>query len=135
MSPCLARDATDVFAGDEREEMVIVPAKARPVVVLSPHRELRQRQIRVVPLYSYRQDSALSRLRPAIEAGQQAGAFHLVGDAELGVHDGVLRLDQAQSVHVDFLVEQVGSLTDAALAGLVDHLARYVRAFDRRPAA
>lgn len=115
--------------------MAIVSAKARPVVVLSPHRELRQRQIRVVPLYSYRQDSALSRLRPAIEAGEQAGAFHLAGDATLGIRDGVLRLDQAQSVHVDFLVEQVGSLTDAALAGLIERLARYVRVLDRRPAA
>jgi hypothetical protein len=38
-------------------------------------------------------------------------------------------------VHAQFLVEQVASLTDGALAGLLDRVARYARALDRRPAA
>jgi len=112
----------------------VVQAKARPVVVLSPYRELRHlRQVRVVPLYSYRSDSSLGRLRPAIEAGELAGAFHLAGDAGLGIEDGVLRLDQMQSIHVHFLSDQIASLTDAAFAGLVNRIARYVQVLDRRP--
>jgi mRNA-degrading endonuclease toxin of MazEF toxin-antitoxin module len=134
MRPCLADDAHDLFVGDRGEETVLVRSKARPVVVLSPHRELRNlRQVRVVPLYSYRSDSSLSRLRPAIEGGEIAGAFHLVGDAALDIDDGVLRLDQVQPVHAHFLTLQLASLTDAAVAGLLGQAGRYVQALDRRP--
>jgi hypothetical protein len=133
MTACLADDAGDVFAGDQGEETVLVRAKARPVVVLSPHRELRNaRQVRVVPLYSYGGDSSLGRMRPAIEAGEVAAAFHLKGDAALGIHDGVLRLDLTQPVHAHFLDNPIASLTDAAFADLLGRLGRYVKALDRR---
>lgn len=133
MVPRLAEDVDDLFAGNQGEEALVVHAKARPVVVLSPHRELRHlRQVRVVPLYSYR-DNGLSRMRAAIEADQVAGAFHLAGDAGLHVEDGVLHLDQMQSVHAHCLSEQVASLTDAAFASLAARVALYVQALDRRP--
>ncbi len=133
MEPRLARDADEVFVGGQGEETLLVQAKARPVVVLSPYRELREmRQVRVVPLYSYRTENALSRMRSAIEAGDVSGAFHLSGDAGLGIDDGVLRFDRIQAIHADYLSEQVATLTDAAFAGLVTRIARYVQVQDRR---
>jgi mRNA-degrading endonuclease toxin of MazEF toxin-antitoxin module len=133
MAPRLAEEVDDLFVGNQGEEALVVHAKARPVVVLSPHRELRHlRQVRVVPLYSYR-DNSLGRMRPAIEAGEVAGAFHLAGEVGLGVEDGVLRLDQMQSVHAHHLSNQVASLTDAAFASLIRRIALYVEALDRRP--
>lgn len=134
MSPRLAEDMDDLFTGNQGEETLVVHAKARPVVVLSPHRELQHlRQVRVVPLYSYRDDNSLGRRRPAIEAGELAGAVHLVGDPALGIEDGVLRLDQMQSVQAHFLSEQLASLNEAALASLLTRIGRYVLALDRRP--
>ncbi|HEY7200257.1 MAG TPA: type II toxin-antitoxin system PemK/MazF family toxin [Candidatus Dormibacteraeota bacterium] len=133
-APRLADEVNDLFAGDQGEETLVVRAKARPVVVLSPYRELRHlRQVRVVPLYSYRGDNSLGRLRTAIEAGELAGAFHLAGDGRLGIEDGVLRLDQIQSVDSHYLSEQIASLTDAAFASLVSRISRYVQTLDRRP--
>lgn len=132
-TPELARDAGDLFVGSQGEETLLVQAKARPVVVLSPYRELREmRQVRVVPLYSYRAHGALERMRSAIEAGDVVGAFHLSGDAGLGIDDGVLRFDRMQPIHADYLSAQVASLTDAAFASLASRIARYVQALDRR---
>lgn len=131
-----ADELSDVFVGDDGQESILAQAKSRPVVVLSTFSELRRlRQVRVVPLYSYRQSSALARLRSEIEDGKVGSVFHLAGDDALGIHDGALRLDQAQPVDGQFLTQQTASLSDGALAALMEHLARYVRAFDRRPAA
>jgi len=133
MSPRLASQMADLFAGEDGEEAVVLRAKARPVVVVSPHPELRHlRQVRVVPLYSYRSESALTRMRPAIESGTVAGACHLVGSQRFGIEDGVLRLDQAQAVHAAFLDRQVASLSETALGSLLTQLGRYVQALDRR---
>ena len=68
----------------------------------------------------------------SIEAGEVAAAYHLKGDAALGIHDGVLRLDQIQPVHAHFLDNPIASLTDAAFADLLGRLGRYVKALDRR---
>lgn len=136
MGPRRADELADSFVGDGGHELVIAEAKARPVVVLSSFSELRRlRQVRIVPLYSYRQESAVSRLRGEIENGRVGSAFHLAGDDALGIHDGALRLDQAQPVDGGYLTRQAASLSDAAFAGLVEHLARYVRNLDRRPAS
>jgi len=134
--PKRADELSDAFVGEDGQETVVAQAKARPVVVLGTFSELRRlRQARVVPMYSYRQDSALGRLRGEIEDGKVGSAFHLAGDDALGIHDGALRLDQAQPVDGGFLTQQAASLSDGALAALVEHLARFIRAFDRRPAA
>jgi mRNA-degrading endonuclease toxin of MazEF toxin-antitoxin module len=136
MTATRADRATDVFAGDEGSEVLVAQAKARPVVVLSTSTELRRlRQVRVVPLYSYRRGSALDRLQKEIRDGGIAGAFHLSGDQSCGIRDGALRLDQMQAVDSDFLNHQVASLTDGALGALLDQIARYVRLLDRRAAS
>jgi hypothetical protein len=134
--PRLADELTDLFVGQDGREVILAQAKARPVVVLSTFAELRRlRQVRVVPLYSYRLSSAVARLRGEIEDGRVGSAFHLAGEDALGIHDGALRLDQAQPVDGDFLIRQAASLSDAAFAALTEHMARYVRVLDRRPAS
>lgn len=118
------------------QEIVLAEAKARPVVVLGSYAELRSlRAVRIVPLYSYRPGSGMTRMRKEIEDRKVGTAFHLTASEELGVHEGALRLDQAQPVDAGFLQHQVASLTDGALAALIDHAVRYIRNLDRRNVA
>lgn len=129
-------DLTDAFAGGDDREVVLADAKLRPVVILSSYPELRRlREVRALPLYSYRPGSAAARLRPDIEAGRVGSAFHLAGNSRLGIHDGALRLDQVQPVDAGFLRQPAATLSDAALAALLEHAMRYVQALDRRPVA
>lgn len=134
MIPRRATEVSELFAGMAGVEVVLAEAKARPVVVLGSFAELRRlRQVRVVPLYSYRDESAVGRLRTDIEDGKVGAAFHLAGDDALGIREGALRLDQMQPVSSELLTTQVASLSNGALAALIDHAVRYLRTLDRRP--
>ena len=136
MQPRRADEVADAFVGADGREVVLAQAKARPVVVLSNHAELRRlRQARVVPLYSYNAEGGVARLRLEIERGRVGAAFHLSGDTGLRIYDGALRLDQMQPVDSEFLSRQVASMSDRALAALLDHAVRYLRTLDRRPVA
>lgn len=129
--------ATDpsAFHGDD---WTVAYAKRRPVVVISPKRELRHRAVRVLPMYSYRPDDFLGRNRPRIEAGEYPQLVHVAERSELNWSAGVISLATMielpasilQSTYVTGVTEAV-SLTDASLALVIARLRAYLSIMDR----
>ncbi len=129
-----ATSVTDAFAGDRGEETIVVMARARPAVVVSPAAELRRSDTyRVAPIYSYKAGSFWERHRADVVAGNVPYAVHLSGGQ--GLHEGVVRLDQIAWVPASLVTEsggrQVAALNPADVAVLLDHSGRYVALLDQ----
>ncbi len=123
------------FAGDD---WMVAYAKRRPVVVLSPKRELRQRVVRVLPMYSYRPDDFLGRNRDRIESGDFPQLIHVDGNPVIKWQAGVISLTQVIEVPTaifqdDYItgVTEACSLTDASLALVIARMRAYLSIMDR----
>ncbi len=128
-------DDQSAFAGDD---WMVAYAKRRPVVVLSPKRELRQRVVRVLPMYSYRPDDFLGRNRGRIEHGDFPQLIHVEGNPAVKWEAGVISLTQVIEVPTatfegDYVagVKEACSLTDASLALVIARLRAYLSIMDR----
>lgn len=128
-------DDEGAFVGDD---WTVAYVKRRPVVVLSPKRELRQRVIRVLPMYSYRPHDFLGRNRERIEAGEFPQLIHVPANQVLKWEAGVISLAQVIEVPSEILqgsyirgVQENCSLTDASLALVIARLRAYVAIMDR----
>lgn len=79
------------------EEVLMVPAKRRPVVIISPE-HVNQEQALVVPCFTLREnkfeDDELAKLR----ANELAGLFFLPEDPATGIHDSFLDMDRIQPI-------------------------------------
>lgn len=123
------------FSGDD---WMVAYAKRRPVVVLSPKRELRQRVVRVLAMYSYRRDDFLGRNRDRIESGDFPQLIHIAADPAIKWDAGVISLTQVIEVPTAILegdyitgVTEACSLTDASLALVIARLRAYLSIMDR----
>lgn len=123
------------FAGDD---WMVAYAKRRPVVVFAAKRELRQRVVRVLPMYSYRPDDFLARNRDRIEGGEFPQLIHIEPNPTLKWQAGVLSLTQVIEVPTaifegDYIrgVTEACSLTDASLALVIARMRAYLSIMDR----
>lgn len=123
------------FAGDD---WMVAYAKRRPVVILSPKRELRQRMVRVLPMYSYRPEDFLGRNRDRIESGEFPQLIHVEPNPAIKWEAGVISLTQVMEVPTaifegDYVraVMEACSLTDASLALVIARMRAYLSIMDR----
>jgi hypothetical protein len=128
-------DDASAFSGDD---WAVAYAKRRPVVVVSPKRELRHRNIRVLPMFSYRPDDFLERNRSRIENGEFPQLLHVTENRRVGWEAGVISLTQVIELPTEILtgdyirgVGQACSLTDASLALMIARLRAYLTLMDR----
>jgi len=123
------------FAGDD---WMVAYAKRRPVLVLSPKRELRQRTLRVLAMYSYRPDDFLGRNRDRIESGNFPQLLHVESNPAIKWEAGVISLTQLIEVPTAIFegnyvggVMEACSLTDASLALVIARMRAYLSIMDR----
>lgn len=131
-----ASDDAEAFKGDD---LTVLWAKRRPVVVLSPRQELRHRMARVLCMHSYRHDDFLLRARPDIEAGRMPPLLHVESNPRIGWDAGVISLGRIAEIPMAMLqgtyvpgVRQTCSLTDGSLALLLARLRSFLGVMDRR---
>lgn len=123
------------FVGDD---WMVAYAKRRPVVVLSPKRELQQRVIRALPMYSYRPDDFLGRNRDRIVRGDFPQLIHVDPNPAFKWDAGVISLTQVIEVpraifEGDYIRGVTGacSLTDGSLALVIARMRAYLSIMDR----
>jgi mRNA-degrading endonuclease toxin of MazEF toxin-antitoxin module len=133
--PRRADETLDAFRGNRGEETVLAVAKARPVIVASPHREIRLgHAVRVVPVYSYNEGGSLERQREAIARGEIPWALHL--QAGEMVYEGAVLLNQARAMPWEVIASlgarPLASLTETSTSLLLKRLGEYSQILDRR---
>ena len=130
--------ATEDKAAFSGDDWTVAYAKRRPVVVLSSKRELRQRVVRVLPMYSYRPDDFLGRNRERIERGDFPQLIHVEANPDIKWGAGVITLTHVVEAPItifdgDYVggVMETCSLTDASLALVIARMRAYLSIMDR----